>query len=196
MSLWYNHKRVPKWPRRGRTRIPKEQPTEASRQAPTRQQSTKSLPILQRSCLQSWRRTTTTLEFWKFPKVRSIEYTAELARSCLSCWIHEKRIANLCTSDVLGVSEVAVVWYPWCDETKHTVWLQKLHTTRTHDRSEPRQQAQLLPADTCTYYIACMRSCHQRSSSCLLVIIQWVPDVPERYGGTKWAREQPWARRD
>jgi hypothetical protein len=97
---------------------------------------------------------------------------------------------------LLGVSEVAVVWCPWCDETKHTVWLQKLHTTSTHDRSEPRQQAQLLPADTCTYYIACTRSCHQRSSSSLLVIIQWVPDVPERYGRTKWAREQPWARRD
>ncbi len=91
MSLWYNHKRVPKWLRRGRRRIPTEQPTEASRQAQTRQLSTKSLPILWGSCLQSWRRTTTH-EFWKFPKIRSLEYPGFMRRGLPTyvppiCWV-------------------------------------------------------------------------------------------------------------
>lgn len=38
---------------------------------------------------------------------------------------------------VVGGSEVASVWCPWCDQTKHTVWLRKLSAHNIKHTSAP-----------------------------------------------------------
>jgi len=81
---------------------------------------------------------------------------------------------------VVGGSEVASVWCPWCDQTKHTVllWILSAHnikhtTAPAGPQSGPQSQPLLFPTDYT--WIACT-NCHQYCSWCLLVI-QWVTDI-------------------